>query len=98
MEGENGDLHAGVRLLPGSPAGCAVRATGVNVQNEKFSPALLLGAVPAINSPMSILLPPGWFKPKRVLDLIVDGLTRIRLLEVLERGLDYERVTFEKLP
>ena len=98
MEGQGGDLHAGVRLLPGLPAGCAVRATGVNVQNEKFVPALLLAAVPAADVPMSMLLPSGWFKPKRVLELFVDGTARIRLLEVLERGLDYERATFEKLP
>lgn len=98
MEGEGGDLHAGIRLLPGVPAGCSVRATGVNVQNEKFVEALLLAAVPSIAAPMSILLQPGSFKPKRVLEFIAEGEARIRLLEVLERGLDYERVTFEKLP
>lgn len=98
MEAEGGDLHAGVRLLPGLPAGCAVRATGVNVQNEKFVPALLLAAVPAAAVPMSILLQPGWFKPKRVLDFFAEGAAQIRLVEVLERGLDYERVAFEKLP
>jgi len=97
MEGQEGDLHAGVRLLPGLPAGCAVRATGVNVQQEKFVPALLLAAVPASEVPMSILLPPGWFKPKRVLDFFAEGAARIRLLAVLERGVDYERATFEQL-
>jgi hypothetical protein len=98
MAANNGDLHAGVRLLPGLPAACAVRATGLNVQNEKFVPALSLGAVPALHSPPSLVLSLGWFKPKRVLELFIDSPARARLTEVLERGLDFERVAFEIIP
>jgi hypothetical protein len=98
MAAENGDLHAGIRLLPGLPAACAVRPTGLNVQNEKFVPALSLGAVPALQSPPSLVLSLGWFKPKRVLELFIDAPVRARLTEVLERGLDFERVAFEILP
>jgi hypothetical protein len=98
MAADNGDLHAGVRLLPGLPAACAVRPTGLNVQNEKFVPALSLGAVPALQSPPSLVLSLGWFKPKRVLELFIDAPVRARLTEVLERGLDFERVAFELIP
>ncbi|HEX2566832.1 MAG TPA: hypothetical protein VHL85_08220 [Burkholderiales bacterium] len=98
MAADNGDLHAGIRLLPGLPAACAVRPTGLNVQNEKFVPALSLGPVPALQAPPSLVLPLGWFKPKRVLELYIDTVVRARLTEVLERGLDFERVGFEVLP
>src|SRR5581483_11832256 len=97
MCAENGDLHAGVRLLPGLPSACAVRATGLNVQDEKFVPALALGAVPALKSPASLVLPLGWYKPKRVIELFTDAPVRMRLTEMLERGMDFERVGYEPL-
>ena len=93
----NGDLHAGVRLLPGLPAAAAVRATGLNVQNEKYVQALSLGAVAAVSSPPSLVLPSGWYKPKRVLELFVESAVRVRLTDVIERGADFERVGFEPL-
>jgi hypothetical protein len=96
MAGENGDLHAGVRLLAGVPSAVAVRPTGVNVQSEKFVQAMALGAVAAINQPTTLVIPTGWFKPKRVVELFTDTEHNVRLLEVVERGSDFERVTYEK--
>ena len=98
MSAENGDLHAGVRLLPGLPTACAVKPTGLNVQNEKFVPALALAAVPALKAPASVILPAGWFKPKRVIELALESVARVRLIEVIERGLDFERVGYEPVP
>ena len=94
----NGDLHAGVRLLPGLAAGVAARATGLNMQGEKHVPALTLSAVPALKAPQTLLVPPGWYKPKRVIELLQDESTfRVRLTEALERGTDFERVAYEKV-
>jgi hypothetical protein len=42
-----------------------------------------------------MVVPSGWFKPKRVVDVFTDGTTRMRLLDVLDRGTDFERVTCE---
>ena len=95
MAAQNGELHAGLRLLPGVPSAVAVRPTGLNAQNEKYLPALVLGAVPALDAPPSLVLPPGWFKPKRVIETYADGASRVRLTEVLERGSDFERVGYE---
>jgi cyclic-di-GMP-binding protein len=96
MAGEAGDLHAGIKLLAGVPGAVAVRPTGVNVQSEKFVQALSLGAVAAINQPTTLVLPTGWFKPKRVIELFSDTEHNVRLLEVIERGSDFERVTYER--
>jgi hypothetical protein len=96
MAGESGDLHAGIKLLAGVPGAVAVRPTGLNVQSEKFMQAISLGAVAAINQPTTLVLPSGWFKPKRVIELATEVEQNVRLLEVVERGSDFERVTYER--
>jgi hypothetical protein len=95
MEAENGDLHAGVRLLPGLPSPVAVRPTGLNVQNQEFVPAIALGGVAALNAAPSLVVPSGWYKPKRILELHEAAAKKIRLTEVVERGADFERVLYE---
>jgi hypothetical protein len=96
MQAANADLHAGVRLLPGLPSPVAVRPTGLNIQNQDYVPAIALGAVPALNAPPSLVLPSGWFKPKRILELHSGSAAKVRLTEVVERGADFERVLYEK--
>jgi hypothetical protein len=95
LAAENGDLHAGIKLLPGLPGGAAARPTGVNQQADKFVPVLTLGAVQALNSPRSLVLPPGWYKPERIIELHAEATMRVRLTGLVERGWDFERVTFE---
>lgn len=96
MTDVRGELHCGLKLLPGVPQAGAVRGTGVSVADEKFVQAFELGAVPALKAPPSLVVPPGWFKPKRVVEVVIDGMARdARLLEVLERGSDFERLAYE---
>jgi len=95
MQNDAGDLYAGVRLLPGLPAATAVRPTGINVIGAKYVQALSLTAVPALNAPPTLVLPSGWYKPKRVVEVYVEGHVKVRLLELLDRGADYERVSYE---
>ena len=96
MGAENGDLLAGMKLLPGLPSPLAVRATGLNVQESAWTPSLSLPAVAALETPASLVLPPGWYKPKRVIEMDDETPVKVRLTEILERGLDYERVAYEK--
>jgi len=95
MTAENGELVCGLRYLPGVPQGISVRGTGVNVAEERFVPAIALGAVPALKAPPSLVLPSGWFKPKRIIEAAMRTTTRLRLLELVERGVDFERVSYE---
>lgn len=95
MQAANGDLHAGVRLMPGLPAPTAVRGVGLNEKNERAVAAITLGAVAAINSPATLILPSGWFRPKRVLEVQGEKPFSVRLTEVVERGVDFERVAYE---
>jgi hypothetical protein len=97
MGAGNGDLHAGLKLLPGLPAPIAVRPTGLNVQRETYTPAFALGAVPALNAPATLVLPSAWYKPKRIVEIHAAEPLRVRFTEVLERGADFERVAYESL-
>jgi hypothetical protein len=97
MQAETGDLYAGLKLLAGLPTGSAARPTGLNVQQEKYIPILALGAVQALNSPPTLVLPVGWYKPGRIIEVqLGESAHKIKLTELVERGSDFERVAFEK--
>ncbi len=98
LSGENSDLYAGLKLLPGLPAATAVRPTGLNVTHAEYVQALSLTAVPALNSPPTLVLPAGWYKPSRVIEVYVEAPVRVRLTAMVERGSDFERVAYEILP
>jgi cyclic-di-GMP-binding protein len=95
MVAANGELHAGVKLMPGVPAATTVRPTGLNEKDARPIPALALGALPAVQSPASLVLPLGSFKPKRLLEIAGDTPVNVRLTEIIERGVDFERVAYE---
>jgi len=97
MQGGEGDLHAGLRLLPGLPAAISVRSYGLHAGVEKYVPALTLTEVAALHSPPTLILPSGWYKPKRVVEVYVNQPLRARLVDLIERGPDFERLTYEVL-
>src|SRR3954451_5500180 len=97
MAAQTGDLQAGLKLLAGLPAGSAARPTGLNVQQEKYTPILTLGAVQALNAPPTLVLPVGWYKPGRIIELFSgEAAQKVKLTELVERGSDFERVANEK--
>lgn len=98
VQKNDGALNAGLRLLPGLPAAIAVRSYGLNAANEKFVPALTLTEVAALKSPPTLILPSGWYKPRRVIEVFVQQVLRVRMIELTDRGPDFERVTYEVLP
>jgi hypothetical protein len=97
VQNDVGDLYAGIRLLPGLPAATAARPTGLNVTGAKYVQAISLTSVAALNAPPSLVLPSGWFKPKRVIEVYVEGHVKVRLTEIIDRGSDYERVAYEMM-
>ena len=88
------ELRAGVQVLPGVPQPIAIRPTGLNVVSEKYIQALMLPAVAVLQSPITLVLPAGWYRPKRVIEVYSDELERILLTGLVERGTDFERVSF----
>jgi len=52
-------------------------------------------AVKALGARASLVLPSGWFKPRREVELFADAPHRVRFTEALERGADFERIVYE---
>lgn len=90
----DGELAAGVRTIPGVPAPVAVRQLGVNAAAAKHQPGFLLPAVPALHSPASVIVPAGWFKPERTVEVVSDRTWNARLETLIERGADFERCAY----
>ena len=44
-----------------------------------------------------LILPSGWYKPKRVVEVYVQQPLRARLVNLVDRGPDFERLTYEVL-
>jgi hypothetical protein len=94
MGSDDGGLRAGIKLMPGIPTALVLRPVGLNEKGGTF-PGLALTAVAALGAPPSLVLPPGSFRPKRVLEVTGEKPKSINLTEVLDRGIDYERVAYE---
>ena len=61
---------------------------------EKCEQALLLPAVAALQPPATLILPAGWYRPKRVIEVHSDKAEQVLLTGMVERGADFERVSF----
>ena len=90
-------LHAGVRILAGEPVAIMVRGTGLNEIRSKAVPAFFLPEIPSLAEPSTIILPSGWFKRERVLEVLPSQDWKIRLTGLVERGSDHERATYETM-
>jgi len=92
----DGVLTAGVKILPGAPVAVAVRAsgTGIGASDEKFRQGLLFPAVPALQSPASILVPASWFAPGRSIEVHDEPARTITLDAVVEHLDEIDRCTF----
>ena len=51
--------------------------------------------MPAPFRPPCNAMPSGWYKPKRVIELHDERSSKVMLTEVIERGIDFERVAFQ---
>ena len=95
MQEREGGLIAGIKALPGIPEAIAVRPLEhVAGQRPQYHRAFLLPAALPIAGEPSLVLPPGWFKPGRQLELHTDGVWRVQLQHVLDDGPDFDRVSF----
>jgi hypothetical protein len=91
---ESGALYCGVRLFPGAPQAISVRPSNFNpVGGGRYERALLLPEVPAPSTPASMVLPAGWFQSGRFVEVYSDRKQVAKLLNLLEKGADFDRGT-----
>lgn len=90
-----GQLQIGVRYLPGIAEPVCIRSADAS-PTEKYVPAFLLQAVPALKTPPSMILPRDWFQAGRVVEVLHQDREKeeIKMGFSVERGVDYERVSF----
>lgn len=95
-----GQLHAGVRYMPSVPQAIVMRSVGTGkAPSERPVAALLLPAAPALKIPASMVIPRDWFHPDRVVEIVnLDGgKVEVQMGFSVEKGLDFERVSFTPL-
>ncbi|GAO36899.1 hypothetical protein SCT_2314 [Sulfuricella sp. T08] len=92
-------LNIGVRVLPGAPLAIAVRPVSLMTNaTSKFVQAFLLPDMPVLKETTSLVLPPGWFAPGRLVEIRTgeESMT-VKLNSLIEKGSDYERVGFVRV-
>lgn len=93
--GKERGLIAGIKALPGLPVATAARVIEqASESHGQYHRAFLLPAVPSQDTDQSLVLPQGWFRNGRVVELFTDGAWRVKLQQVLDDGPGFERVSF----
>lgn len=91
---ENNNLSCGVRLFPGIPQAIAVRPSNFNpAGHNRYERAILLPQVAVPNTPATLILPAGWFQNGRFVEVHSDRKQVAKLLNLLEKGGDFDRGT-----
>ena len=92
---ENTELFAGVRLFPGNARAITVRPANYNpsLGIKSFERGLLLPELPP-STPTTLVLPAGWYQAGRVIQIHDDQKLDVKLVNLLERGSDFDRCTF----
>jgi hypothetical protein len=89
-------ILCGVRLFPGEPQVVMVRMSNFKLADQqKFEQAMLLPEIATPATPSTIVLPAGWFENGRVIEFKDGPKQFARLHNLLERGSDFDRGTFD---
>lgn len=92
-----GATEVGVQMIPGQAEPLAVGGRQPGAKSLSYERALLLPAVAALKEGSSLILPAGWFEVGRILELHDGKVHNVRLGQPLERGRDFDRVTFTEV-
>ena len=96
MQEKEGGLIAGIKALPGVPIAIAARSRDQQgLGDGKYLRAFLLPTIASAGIEQTLVLPQGWFRSGRVVELYTDGPWQVRLKHVIEDGADFERVSFD---
>jgi hypothetical protein len=99
MQERSGGLVAGLAVLPGLPTAAAARhVSPEHGGSDRFVRIFMMPELPAVKEAASLVMPAGTYRASGVLDITVDDRRqRVRMLHVRQRGVDFERVTYETI-
>jgi hypothetical protein len=88
------EFQCGVRLFPGKPQAIKVQPANFNLPGKQgLEQALLLPEVATPATPMSMILPAGWFQAGRLIEIQGEKKQVAKLLNLIERGTDFDRAS-----
>jgi cyclic-di-GMP-binding protein len=90
---ENNELFIGVRQFPGIARPVTVRPINFQASSgiKDFERGLLLPELAAPSTPTTLILPTGWYQPGRFVDLYGEQKQVAKLVNLIEKGSDFER-------
>lgn len=98
MQEQNGGLILGAAILPGMPTAVGIRLSVTpRGGSDRFVRAFLVSAVPAIGAEASLVLPLGIYQASQLLDVGSDTIWQVRMKNILQRGVDFERISYERV-
>lgn len=98
MQEQDGGLIIGVATLPGMPTAVGVRHSVIpRGGSDRFLRAFLMSGVPAIGEESSLVLPLGVYHASQLLDVASDTIWQVRMKNILQRGVDFERISYERV-
>ena len=93
---EKNECQCGIRMFPGAPKAISVRPSNFNLPGtQTFEQALLLPEVAMPATPMSVILPAGWFQAGRMIEIQGEKKQGAKLLHLVERGADFDRAAID---
>lgn len=92
---ESQNLFVGVRLFPGVAKAVIARPANFHAPSgvNGFERAMLLPEMTVPATPATLILPTGWFQPGRFVELFGEQRQVAKLLNVIEKGSDFDRCT-----
>jgi hypothetical protein len=91
----SGLFSVSIAAFPGKPTAVAISAPDrTHNNNEEWLPAMLLPELAALKLPDTLVLPIGYANPGRILRCHAEFTTTLKVNQVMERGVDFARVTF----
>ncbi len=98
QDGGRKQLCCAIDLLPGVPtAATLLNAETGGTLKDLYCRGFCLPALAQLGEAASILMPTGWFRPGRIIEVQTDVLQKIRCTRLIERGSDFERGCFESV-
>lgn len=95
----NGTLQAGVSVLPSPAHVVAVRLhLGDRSARERYRLGFSIPAVPGMKTEATLIVPGGWFLVGRRVEVYADGKWYGRMLKLVSRGANFDRVTYSREP
>lgn len=94
----DGQLEAGVNVLPGVPSVAAARALSARASaRDPYQACFTLPAVPALKAAASIVLPGGWYQPERIVELHAERANQVRVASLMSSGSNFDQVVVKPL-